>query len=82
MTTEDRVRKHLIATGAWSRPASELTDDYALLDNGVMDSLGIMQMVSFLEDDLGIEIEDDDLMPENFSSIGAIAQLVGARRNS
>ena len=82
MTIQDRVRQHLIATGAWSGPPEELTDDYALLDEGVMDSLGILQMVTFLEDDLGVEVEDDDLVPENFASVAAIAQLVGVRQGS
>lgn len=82
MTTRDRLRQHLIATGAWSGSPSELTDDYALLDKGIIDSLGMLDLVGFLEEDLNIEVLDDDLVPENFANIDAIAQLVKARTDS
>lgn len=49
-------------------------DQMSLLDNGIMDSVGVMELVAFLEGDFGLSIEDAELVPENLDSI---ANLVG-----
>ena len=53
-----------------------VTDDLPLLDSGLMDSMGIFELVSALETECGVRIEDDELVPENFNSIDAITGLV------
>jgi acyl carrier protein len=50
-----------------------------LLDSGLLDSMGITQTVTFLEESFEIEVEDEDLVPENFRSIEAIAAFAGRR---
>lgn len=79
MTTEQRVRKFIVDELDWDGPEDTLTDDYPLIDRDVIDSLGIFQIISFLEDDWDIEVDDEDLVPDNFASIGAIARLVEAK---
>jgi acyl carrier protein len=59
---------------------AELTDDYPLIANNVIDSLGIFQTVTFLEEQFDIAIDDEELTPENFDTISAIAQLVESKR--
>jgi acyl carrier protein len=59
-----------------------LTDEYPLIDGQVLDSLGIYQLVSFLESEFGIEILDQELIPENFGTIGDLARLVSSKRRS
>ena len=53
-----------------------LDDSSALLEEGVLDSLGILELVDYLQSELGITVDDDDLVPENFASIDAIAAFV------
>jgi len=60
--------------------AAELTPDTPLLSSGVLDSLGILQLMGFLGDELGIEIGEDDFTMENFETIGALAAFVGRRK--
>lgn len=52
----------------------------SLLEAGILDSLGVLALVSFIEGRYGIGISDDELMPENFDSIEAIATFVMRRR--
>jgi acyl carrier protein len=47
-----------------------------LLESGVIDSLGVLELVAFLQQEFGIAISDDDLTPENFKSIECMAQFV------
>ena len=53
------------------------TDD--LVEAEVMDSLGIMKLILFLEENFSIKISDDDLTLENFSSVQTIYSLVGKK---
>ena len=57
----------------------KLEDSSHLLEEGVLDSLGVLELVNFLQDEHGIPIEDEELVPENFASIDAIAAFVDAK---
>ena len=56
--------------------SKELNQDLSLLDSGIVDSLGILDLVGFIEDQFGVEAQDDDLVPENFDSIAALTRFV------
>jgi acyl carrier protein len=58
---------------------SDIADDDDLIDSGVIDSLGIFQLVAFLEETFGIAIGDEEITPENFGSVAAIERLVASR---
>lgn len=47
-----------------------------LLKNGLIDSLGILEVVTFLEKEFGIAISDEELLPENFESVGRLSNFV------
>lgn len=54
----------------------DLISSQSLLDAGVIDSTGVLELVSFLERTYQIRIDDEDLVPENLDSIASIAQFV------
>ncbi len=60
--------------------SKELTQEMSLLDSGIVDSLGVLDLVGFIEEQFGIEAQDDDLVPENFDSIGSLTRFVRERR--
>ncbi len=49
-----------------------LADDTSFLDQGILDSTGVLELVSYLEETYGIEVSDDDLIPENLDSVDFI----------
>jgi len=53
-----------------------VSNDEPLLTNGLIDSLGILDVVSFVENEFGIVISDEDLVPENFGSIQSLSNFV------
>jgi acyl carrier protein len=57
-----------------------LADDDHLLANGILDSLGVLDMVGYLEMEFGITVSDDDLLPENFETLGRLAQFVEGKQ--
>jgi acyl carrier protein len=54
----------------------DVANDELLIENGVMTSLQTVELVTFLEDEFGITVEDEEFDEENFGSVDAIAALV------
>ena len=58
-----------------------LGDDDSLLDTGVLDSMGVLELVGFLEDRYHIEVPDEDLRPEYLDSLSRIRAYVESRQS-
>jgi acyl carrier protein len=56
-------------------------DSDPLLEGGLIDSLGILDVVTFLENQFGVTIADEDLSPENFASVRSIAEFVSQKKS-
>ena len=72
---EDTVRR-FIAEELSASPVDGRLTDLPLLETQVLDSLGLLQLVSFLEAEFGVVVEDEELVPRNFGSIHDISRLV------
>lgn len=70
------VRKFIVQKFPLARRRS-VSDDDNLLETGVIDSLGVLEIVTFLQEEFSLEVQDDDLTPENFQSISSVARFVG-----
>ena len=55
---------------------NDIEKDTRLLEQGILDSLGILDVVSFLETEFSIPIQDEELLPENFQSLGTLSAFV------
>jgi acyl carrier protein len=53
-----------------------LKDDDSLLEKGVIDSPGVLELVAFIEEKYGFTVEDEELVPENLDSIRNIAEFI------
>ena len=53
-----------------------LKEDTSFLENGIIDSTGILELVTFIEDTFGIRVEDEELVPENLDSIANAVQYI------
>ncbi len=57
-----------------------LGDGESLLDRGIIDSTGVLEVVGFLESEYGIHVADEEMLPENLDSIAALAAYVERKR--
>ncbi|MBT8206694.1 MAG: acyl carrier protein [Acidimicrobiia bacterium] len=80
MSADQQIRDFIVGELQFQGKPEDLTDDYPLLENEVIDSMGIFQIVSFLESDLGVEVDDDELVPDNFATIKSIVGLIAAKK--
>lgn len=78
MSVQQKITEYL-AENFLLGDASELNPDESLLDSGVMDSTGVMELVQFLEQTFRIEVQDDDLVPENLDTIANIDAFVNRK---
>ena len=62
-------------------PDIDFETEVALIDEGILESLDIVMIVSEIKDVLDVEITVDDLVPENFNSVDQILALVEARKS-
>lgn len=67
----DRVRAFVVENFLFGEEEG-LKDDTSLLEEGIIDSTGILELVSFLEEEFTIIIEDEELIPENLDSINYV----------
>jgi acyl carrier protein len=74
------IHDYLIAEFAAER--ASLAVDENLLAQGIIDSLGILKLVGFLEERFAIQSVDDDLVPENFESLATLCAFVERKRNA
>ena len=72
----NRVRTFIEENFLFRSDLSDLSDVDSLLENGVMDSTGILELVAFLELNFSIEMSDAEIVPENLDSIAAIAAFL------
>jgi acyl carrier protein len=77
---ENEIRAFITQELARDTIDANISDDFPLIDSGTLDSLGIFQLVTFLEDEMGVSVADEELTPDNFGTIGAIARLVDAKQ--
>ncbi|NUQ73943.1 MAG: acyl carrier protein [Polyangiaceae bacterium] len=75
-----RKVREFITSNFYVPEASRLTDQSSLLDSGIVDSTGMLEVIAFLESDFTIQVSDRDLVPENLDSIERIAAYIARRR--
>ena len=73
------MRDFIQANFLYMRPELELRDDDDLLNLGVIDSIGFVELVGEVEERYGVSIADVEIVEENFGSVSAIAAFVAAK---
>lgn len=83
MTDHTRViKEYIVEEFLPDVPLDDLDTDYDLLTGGVIDSLGVLQVMVWLEDTFDVPIEDADAAPEDFRSVASISAFVERARNA
>jgi acyl carrier protein len=70
-----REIRNFLSSGL-QRNVGTVTDTESLLEAGIVDSLGVLSLVGFIEEHYDVQVSEDEMVPENFDSIEAIAAFV------
>jgi len=73
---KDELRQFITDSIMYGHNTDFLTDDASFLESGVIDSTGVLELISYMETRFGITVEDHELVPENLDSINGLLRFV------
>lgn len=80
MSVEQQVRDYILENYLFTDDQSALNNADSFLETGILDSTGILEVIYFIEEDFGIKVEDDEMIPENLDSVDHIVAFVGRKQ--
>jgi acyl carrier protein len=81
-TLVDQIRSYILENYLFTTDTSALGVDDSLLGRGIVDSTGMLEIIFFIEEQLGVKIKDEEMIPDNLDSVTKIAQFVQAKRKA
>ena len=81
MDIKTDVRNFIVDNFMMGMEPGALADKDSLLNKGIIDSTGVLELVGFLEETFKIQIEDQDLVPENLDSVDKIAAYINKKQS-
>jgi acyl carrier protein len=75
---KDKIRKFIVENFLFGQDEG-LKDDTSFLDEGIIDSTGILELVNFIEEQFSIKVDDEELVPENLDSINNVVAYLGRK---
>jgi acyl carrier protein len=76
MTIEGQVRQYIADNFLFSEDGYQLSDDVSFLEEGIVDSTGVLELVMFVEETFDVTVEDEEIVPENFDSVSRLAAYI------
>jgi acyl carrier protein len=73
----EQLHRHVVETFLFDN--GDVDDSASLLDEGIIDSMGVLELVLFLEENFGVSVTEREVVPENFDSIDALTAFVEYR---
>ncbi len=80
MDIRSEVREFIIDSFMMGKSPDELTSDGSLLDLGIIDSTGVLELVGFIEEKYELSVADEDLVPENMDSIDNLVKYIEGKK--
>ena len=74
--------REFVLSNFYVADAASITDAMSLLDQGIVDSTGVLEIIGFIETTLGVTVEDHEMLPENLESIERIARFVQRKQEA
>jgi acyl carrier protein len=76
MPIREQMREFIVENFLFGESENGLRDSDSLLDKGIIDSTGVLELVSYIEDTYEIDVEDEELTPENLDSIANLTAYI------
>jgi acyl carrier protein len=76
---QQQIRSFILTSFLFTDDESKLKNNDSLLEQGIMDSTGVLELVAFLESQFGMKVADEELVPDNLDSVEKIVAFVGRK---
>lgn len=81
MDLETAIERFIVDEIMLADSQTKIDPDESLISSGVLDSLALLRLIAFLEEQMGITVEDAEVIPENFESINEIKAFIDRKKN-
>jgi acyl carrier protein len=78
----DSIRRFILENYLFTDDPAQLGLDDSLLGRGIVDSTGMLEIILFIEEQLGVKVADTEMVPENLDSVNRIAAFVTSKRKA
>ena len=79
---QQQIRQFILTSFLFTDDQAKLKNEDSLLEQGIMDSTGVLELLGFLESTFHITVADNELLPENLDSVNKIVEFVGRKQSS
>lgn len=79
MNTEQKVRTYILENFMFTDDESLLNDDDSLQEKGLIDSTGLLEVITFIEDEFGVKVADSEMTPDNLDTVNNIVKYVSSK---
>lgn len=80
MPAKEKVKNYILENYLFTDDQNALKDDDSFLQQGIIDSTGILEVIFFLEDTFGLSVADDDMVPENLDSVNNLVKFIESKK--
>lgn len=81
MEIREQIKQYIAETFLFSDNGFPLSDDASFLDEGVIDSMGVLELIMFTEETFNISVKDEEIKPENFDSVNKLHDYIQRKRS-
>ena len=76
MSIEEKIREYILENFLFTDDQSALSSEDSFMEKGIIDSTGILEVIYFLEEKFSVQVEDDEMIPENLDSVKNLVAFV------
>ena len=80
MNIKNQIRNFIYTNFLHTNSGNGFKDDRSFLDSGIVDSTGVLELITFVEETFKIKIDDDEIIPENLDSIDLLVQFIQRKK--
>ncbi|MCA9921097.1 MAG: acyl carrier protein [Anaerolineales bacterium] len=79
MNKKELLERFILDEIMLAESGATIDPDESLISNGVLDSLGLLRLIAFVEEQFGIEVDDGDVIPDNFQSLNVMEKFLAGK---
>jgi acyl carrier protein len=80
MSVEKTLRSYILQNFLFTDDDSVLSNSDSFLERGIIDSTGILELITFIEEEIGIKVDDEEMIPENLDSIDNLVAFIARKQ--
>jgi acyl carrier protein len=82
MPYRSEIRQFIVDNFMYGQQTQKFADDASFLENGIIDSTGVLELVAFVEQKFGVSVADEDLVPANLDSVDNLVGYITRKKEA